>query len=135
MSAQPWADPEATPTYRIVCDQPQTWLNANRVRGHWSKSDPLRRYWRDLGHLLTQQALKGRSFERVQVVFTFHRADRRPFDPGNLSPTSKAFLDGMTDAGMVPDDSYRHVVGPDHRYGEPGKRRFEVRVYDLGGTS
>lgn len=137
MSAHPWADPAAEPTFRIVCDQPQTWLNSNRVRGHWATTDPLRRYWRDLGVTLTRKAMKGRpSFERVQVVFTFHRADRREFDPGNLAPTSKAFLDGMVDAGLVPSDTWRHVVGPDHRYGPPdGQRRMVVDVFDLGSAS
>lgn len=134
MAIHPWADPDATPTIRIVCEQPQRWLTSNQ-RDHWGKSDPVRRYWRDLGATLTRGELKGRAFERVQVVFTFHRADKRAFDPGNLAPTSKAFLDGMTDAGMVPDDNHRHVVGPDHRYGEPGKRRFVVDVFDLGSAA
>ena len=130
---QSWADPNATPDLHLVCDQPMRWLTTNG-RAHWAKDDPVRRYWRDMGVTLTRQALKGRTFERVQVVFTIHRADKRSFDPGNFL-TSKHFLDGMVDAGMVPDDNFRHVVGPDHRYGEPGKRRFEVRVYDLGGAS
>ena len=36
-------------------------------------------------------------------------------DPGNAAPTVKAILDGLTDAGVWPDDDSTHVIGPDYR--------------------
>ena len=35
----------------------------------------------------------------------------------NLSATTKACVDGMVDAGLIPDDSWKEVIGPDHRRG------------------
>ena len=46
-------------------------------------------------------------------------------DPGNACDVVKAILDGLTDAGIWPDDDSRHVIGPDYRQesgptGRPG---------------
>ena len=35
--------------------------------------------------------------------------------PANGYPTIKALIDGMTDAGVWPDDDSEHVIGPDMR--------------------
>ena len=132
---QPWADPEATPDLEMTFAQPQKWLNSNQIRGHWAKTDPIRRYWRNIAHVTARSKAKGKSFDRAHVVFTFHLDTRRSFDPANLGPQIKAMTDGFTDAGLWVDDSHRHVVGPDARYGEPGEKRIVVRVYDLGGAA
>lgn len=39
-------------------------------------------------------------------------------DPANAYPTIKAIVDGMTDAGVWPDDDSRWVIGPDMRRGQ-----------------
>lgn len=33
-------------------------------------------------------------------------------DPSNAAPTVKALIDGLTDAGLWPDDDSTHVIGP-----------------------
>ena len=104
----------------------ERWINANE-RMNWRKRSDLTRYWRALALLKAREA-RIPSFDRIRVIVTFHRADRRQFDPSNLAPTSKALVDGLVDAGVVPDDTFRHVIGPDERYGEPGVRRIVVLI-------
>nr|WP_303769103.1 hypothetical protein [Schaalia odontolytica] len=38
--------------------------------------------------------------------------DRRRRDRHNLAPTIKAMLDGLIDAGLLPDDADRYLDGP-----------------------
>lgn len=49
----------------------------------------------------------------VQTRFTFGNTRRR--DTHNLGPTSKACIDGFTDAGLWSDDADGIFVGPDPR--------------------
>ena len=44
-------------------------------------------------------------------------------DPNNASPTVKAILDGLTDAGVWPDDDSDHVIGPLYRRGPKTDRQ------------
>lgn len=43
------------------------------------------------------------------------------YDPNNLADTTKACIDGMVDAGVLLDDSWRELIGPDHRHGGNGR--------------
>lgn len=55
----------------------------------------------------------------------------RRFDPGNWMPTAKCGVDGIVDARVLPDDSRKHVVGPDPRAGRvPG---FSLEIRELSG--
>lgn len=65
---------------------------------------------------------------RVLVFFRFPTAHRR--DVHNLMPTSKAIVDGLVKAGVLPDDEDAHLVGPDNRR-EPvnGPHQVVVRIY------
>ncbi|WP_130865831.1 RusA family crossover junction endodeoxyribonuclease [Acidipropionibacterium timonense] len=51
---------------------------------------------------------------RVRVIATIGYRPGRA-DPNNATPTLKAIIDGMTDAGVWPDDSSEYVLGPDPR--------------------
>lgn len=122
----------AKPLLEVTFDQPAEWLSSNDRR-HRMAEVRLTRYWREVAHLLARKAMKGREpFDRVRIVATFHRADRRTYDPPNLWPTLKACVDGMTDAGVVARDSWPTVIGQDCRRGTPGTRRFVIRVYEAG---
>lgn len=120
------------PLLEITFPQPAEWLNSNDRRHHMAQAR-LVKYWRDVAHLLARRAMRGRDpFERVKIVATFHRADRRSYDPPNLWPTLKACVDGFQDAGVIAQDSWPTVVAQDCRRGEPGPRRFVIRVYEAG---
>ena len=46
-------------------------------------------------------------FEKARVTLTYHFADRRRRDPDNYC--GKFILDGLTAAGVIPDDDFEHI--------------------------
>ena len=59
----------------------------------------------------------------VRIVASVWKNRRGRYDPNNLNTTTKACVDGFVDAGLLVDDDWLHVIGPDHRHGgigEPG---------------
>ena len=55
------------------------------------------------------------SFERARLVAWVRFPDGRRRDLHNYMPTLKALVDGLVDAGLLPDDDSRHLQGPDMR--------------------
>lgn len=93
------------------------WLTANQ-RGSWRRSHRLIRDWRNLGAWSARAAHIPRlAAARVIVELRFTSARRR--DPANWSPTAKALVDGLVDAGVFADDDSSQVFGPDLRIGPP----------------
>lgn len=97
------------------------WLNSNQRLHRMAQAD-LVRDWRTLARF----AARGHEPipTPVRVVATIWKPVNRMYDPGNLYPTAKACLDGFTDAGLWPDDNFRHVIGPDMRHGGWGPQRI-----------
>lgn len=113
----------------MYCDRSEL-INAND-RLHWrvksGRTKALRwkatAFARDVG-----KALKPVT-ERQHVTITYGwTKPRRIRDAGNLQPTSKALVDGLTDAGIWPDDNDAWVIGPDDRFGEPSDRPGLVKI-------
>ena len=87
-------------------------------RGHWSKSHRKTKKWRQTAQIVASSARNRGQLpllERAQITvwFTYPTAHRR--DVANLHPTVKALVDGIVDAGILPDDNDKHVLGPDCR--------------------
>ncbi|MER7206372.1 hypothetical protein ABT340_04835 [Streptosporangium sp. NPDC000239] len=57
------------------------------------------------------------ALSRAHVFGILHPATRGRRDPANWYPSFKAFVDGLVDAGVLPDDDDTHLVGPDMRLG------------------
>lgn len=95
-------------------------LNLNQREGHWASTAKRTRTIRTLSLM----AARGREpfTEPVRIVAYLHFADNRRRDPDNWAPTTKACIDGFVDAGLLADDDHKHVIGPDRRIGERGKR-------------
>ena len=53
--------------------------------------------------------------QRARLTVEIGWPDKRRRDAHNLMPTLKACIDGFVDAGVLPDDSDAHLVGPDLR--------------------
>jgi Holliday junction resolvase RusA-like endonuclease len=47
---------------------------------------------------------------RCEYAFEWHCKDTRK-DPDNIASAKKAILDGLQEAGLIPDDSWRYVAG------------------------
>lgn len=70
-------------------------------------------------------------FERARIDVLIDYPDRRRRDCDNLAPTTKALVDGMVAAGLLPDDDDTHLRGP-HRDPSgaitPGEYRFHFQI-------
>lgn len=64
---------------------------------------------------------------------------KEKWDPANWYPSAKACVDGFTDAGLWPDDSILHVIGPDMRgvagHKEKPYGRLVFRIIDLSAET
>ena len=67
--------------------------------------------------------LKAPRMERVMLTVWVHPGARtRRIDQSNYHPTVKALVDGVVEAGALPDDSGRHVIAETYRLGAPWPR-------------
>ena len=66
--------------------------------------------------------------------------DRRRRDRHNLAPTVKAMMDGLIDAGLLPDDADRYLDGPHTLIADRttekilGRPMYEVRIHAYTDT-
>lgn len=126
MSPVSGADPAApgtvTGTWRVVVPAPCRWLNSNH-RGDRRADAPLVNAWRQAAGWRVRAA-KVPPLARAHV-FAYLNLNPWPghFDPGNWYPTAKACVDGLVDAGVLPDDDHERLLGPDMRRGTPAAVR------------
>lgn len=102
-------------------------LNANRMRGHSRDLARAIAPWRDLGALVARGVAPVPTPARVWLEVTLPTNQRR--DASNLAPTGKALVDGLVDAGVLPDDCDGVIEGPHVRRTYPnGPARLRVIV-------
>lgn len=83
-------------------------LSANG-REHWSRRARKTANLRQMSYALSRQA-RIPQLEEVDIIATYFPPDRRRRDaPNVLAPSSKACIDGMVDAGVIPDDRDKYV--------------------------
>ncbi len=84
-------------------------------RLHWRTRHRLTKIWRHTAHVHAANQLgrtptaRARGACLVRVSFPVPDPGRRR-DPHNWAPTVKAIVDGLTDAGVWPDDNAAHVT-------------------------
>ena len=89
-------------------------LNANAMP-HWREQADRVKTLRALAYFKfkgPQPLLTG----RVRCIATVTFPDARVRDPGNWAPTFKPLIDGLVDRGVLPDDSWQYMDGPDPRH-------------------
>ena len=102
-------------TLTLTIPAPTDWLNSNQRLGIYAKAGRVKA-WRYAAYVA---ARRSRTFDcPVHITATFHKTRAGRWDVGNLYPTAKACVDGLVDAGVIPDDSNEWVTGPDMRAGE-----------------
>lgn len=109
---------------------------------HWGVRARLTKQLRQWGYLLGREgegvARLGLTHARVEMEFAY--PDRRRRDRSNLAPTVKALMDGLIDAGLLPDDADRFLDGPhtviaDHLAGKHlNIPMYEVRIRVYANT-
>jgi len=98
----------------VTVPAPAEWINSNQRLNRYVMADRVKA-WRNAAH---RAAFEAGSFDGpVRIVCTIHKTRAGRWDAGNLYPTAKACVDGLVDAGVLPDDSNEWVTGPDMRAG------------------
>jgi hypothetical protein len=82
-------------------------LNIDR-RLHWSRRAEHTREWRQAFCLLAK-AERIPPLGAIEIVAIPHLRDRRSQDVAACLPSVKASIDGLVDAGVIPDDDTRFV--------------------------
>lgn len=91
----------------VLPDSPFTSANS---RHHWRQRAQNTAVWRQAAHLLARQA-KIPPSGHITVRLDYWPKDRRRRDPDNLVPgVLKPAVDGLVDAGIVPDDAPDYVT-------------------------
>lgn len=108
---------------------PATWWLSANDRMHWAPKAKRTTYLRDLGCLVAiGQRVPEYDVAHVAAFIGYTRNGKA--DPANASPTVKALIDGMVDAGVWPDDDSTHVIGPTYLRGpkSPTPGHYTVRL-------
>lgn len=94
-------------------------LSSNGSHGHWSKVARVRRLYREEARISALAAMREQGWEhtgpvRVHLLFCTRggRGVQRyqPRDEANALAAAKPLLDGIVDAGVVVDDSRKHLT-------------------------
>lgn len=94
------------PVMRLTIPQVGNWLSAND-REHPMKRARRVKEWRTAAGWLGRDV--GAVETPVHVTFVFKRRSSRRWDVENLAPTAKAIMDGLRDAGVLPEDDTTHI--------------------------
>lgn len=117
--------------YKLVIEVPASQIiTSNNERGHWAKHSGIKRTQRHLAEIKARAAQLPKGIERVHITVYIDYPDRRRRDAHNLYPTVKPIIDGLVDAGVLIDDSDRHLIGPDLRpTGETTKGKYVFKFH------
>lgn len=96
-------------------DLPAWSLNS---RGHWTERAETVAAWRLVAKNEANRLLPKR-LGRVAITLTMTPADRRRRDPDGIVGALKPIIDGLVDAGVLADDSWRHVASVTCRIDDP----------------
>lgn len=118
-------DPVGAGWLEIRIPAPAEWLNSNDRR-HRMAAAKITKAWRAAAS--TACVNFGPLNWPVQITAHIWKPRNNRYDPGNLYPTAKACLDGIVDAGLLPDDDHKHVIGPDMRHGGKGPAEIVLKI-------
>lgn len=105
-----WAATRTATSTTLSFPQPGRLLNMNH-RTNWKVRWSVTKQWRTAAAQVALllgppgDRVHGCSFVRLIIPVP----DRRRRDPGNLTPLTKACVDGLVDAGIWPDDTAEYV--------------------------
>ncbi|MEU1600697.1 hypothetical protein ABZ468_50210 [Streptomyces sp. NPDC005708] len=129
-------------TWTLLMPYVEKMLNSNQRHDHWSDEDKIRRRLRTHAAQMAI-ALRLPRLNRAAIFYVLHpRPIGRKRDPGNWSPTAKAYIDGLVTPNpdrpgehlLLPDDDHEHLVGPFSAMGAPvttGYARMTLVIAEL----
>jgi len=110
------SDRPAKALAQLALDVPRPWLLNANVKLHWRRRGERAAWLRAAARAHASQLRMRAPLEgkvRCEVLIAW--PDRRRRDVHNVMPTVKPCIDGIVDAGVLQDDSDRHLLGPDLR--------------------
>jgi len=122
-----------TDTISLFIPKPDEWINANQ-KLHWAVKNSRVQTWRDTACYLARQAKLPQLALPASVNAYIIKDRGSRYDPNNLADTTKACIDGLVDAGVLPDDSWQELIGPDHRHGGKGRPGIIFEFRHLNGS-
>ena len=93
--------------YRLEFNQKPWTTNAERAGNRWQRAE-LTKTWRKAFELLAKSE-KIPPMSWISVTVQPHQKGGRLQDVGACNPAVKAAIDGIVDAGILPDDSSQYV--------------------------
>lgn len=127
---QPTENNASRRALRISIPAPCDFINTNR-RYHPMAKAKLTKAWREASRAAAHGIPPLTPPVHIMAHIWKPRTGR--YDPNNLADTSKACVDGLVDAGLLPDDSFKEVIGPDHRHGGKGPATLILTIEPLLG--
>ena len=123
-------------TRRIVLldiPAPCKWINSND-RLHRMKAAQLTAIWRNAGTVAVLDQI-GRpvvAFSgKVHITAKVWKKRKGRYDVLNLWPSLKAAIDGIVAAGLLRDDDFDTIIGPDMRHGGFGEPRLIITIEEI----
>lgn len=102
----------------LTVTAPAKWLGTNQ-RDHFHQRAIATRTWREAAAWAAKgQHLPALGMGPVAVCATVHRSDARKFDLDGVTPTIKACIDGLRDAGVLAEDHWGVITELTIRRGE-----------------
>ena len=100
-------DEEEQLVYRLEFTQRPWTTNGERASNRWARAEMVKE-WRQAFHLLAKSsAIPPLSW--MSVTVEPHQKGGRLQDVGACNPAAKAAIDGIVDAGVLPDDSPKYM--------------------------
>jgi crossover junction endodeoxyribonuclease RusA len=108
----------------LTLDLPLAQVNNSNQRKHWTKTAANRSLMRTIAGLEARDLTPVTGPVHLWVVFTF--PDKRQRDLDNFEV--KGAIDGIVDAGVLPDDNTRQVVAVTRTVGKGRSEKGRVRI-------
>ena len=126
--------PTETAAYVVTLPAGMKLLNAND-RVHWRTRARITKALREAAE---KSALDAHipPQEQIRIQAVLHPHDKRRRDPHNWYPSYKAAIDGLVDAGVIPDDDDRHLTSIEVVLGTPVRHtQISLHITPAGATS
>jgi Holliday junction resolvase RusA-like endonuclease len=82
----------------------------HRAGSHHVKTAAVKQVRTDVLALIGHRAGEPPRFDHVEISVTLMQRTKRRRDPDNVAGIAKPVLDTIVDAGLLPDDSWKHVA-------------------------
>jgi Holliday junction resolvase RusA-like endonuclease len=117
----------------VIDHLPPADLNPNRLRSiHWAKRSAVEKVAREEAYwLAVTQWNQSLPMLHVSVSATFTFKDKREHDLDNLLSASKPIFDGLTDAGVIAGDSYKHLEYGSIKGKQTGENKTIIEIQEV----